>query len=126
MILDQADVFSLQNWEHAKVLFAAVNSIPYKQHDVDISRLRMWYLNGWAKYYRQTIVLSNYMNVDLNNWFRQSVNYTGRIFLKATYKDVLSRVIPTVRQLFQRITCTEIGRAVQQECRDRSRMPSSA
>jgi len=31
---------------------------PQEAHGVDFSRVRMWTLNGWARFYRQTLVFS--------------------------------------------------------------------
>src|SRR5207237_6027072 len=53
------------------------------------------------------------------------------IIARRTGKDVnshtvLDGIITTIMATIQRINIIEIGRAVQQECRDRSRIPSSA
>eukprot|EP00456_Euglypha_rotunda_P049447 TRINITY_DN3965_c0_g1_i3.p1 TRINITY_DN3965_c0_g1~~TRINITY_DN3965_c0_g1_i3.p1 ORF type:complete len:407 (+),score=77.54 TRINITY_DN3965_c0_g1_i3:169-1221(+) len=42
------------------------------------------------------------------------------------YNDAAARALSTLKQQFLYDEAEEIGRAVQQECRDRSRMPSSA
>jgi U3 small nucleolar RNA-associated protein 25 len=39
-VLDQADVFSMQNFAHVKAVFAVLNKIPYEAHGADFSRIR--------------------------------------------------------------------------------------
>lgn len=58
-IADQADVFLMQNWQHVQHIFKHLNLIPRESHGVDFSRVRMWSVNGWAKFYRQTCVFSS-------------------------------------------------------------------
>jgi len=57
VILDQADVYLMQNWEHVETLFSSLNKIPIAQHKTtDYSRMRLFNLNDWAKYFRQTLI----------------------------------------------------------------------
>jgi len=47
LILDQADVFMMQNFEHLTTLFDVMNEQPKTDHGCDFSRIKTWYLNGW-------------------------------------------------------------------------------
>src|SRR5438552_8975173 len=48
-------------------------------------------------------------------------------FMRASIKMIgVSNLQSFIASMTQKLTLSEIGRAVQQECRDRSRMPSSA
>ena len=58
-IFDQFDVFYQQNWEHILTVLEHLHLHPSKSHGVDFSRVRMWSLNGLAKYYRQTLSFSS-------------------------------------------------------------------
>lgn len=46
-ILDQTDVFLMQNWEHVEYIMDNLNLEPTKPHDTDFSRIKDWYLNFW-------------------------------------------------------------------------------
>ncbi|KAL9954193.1 hypothetical protein ACROYT_G041696 [Oculina patagonica] len=63
VIADQTDVFLMQNWEHVLHIFEHFHRQPKDSHDVDFSRVRMWCLNGWSKYYRQTLIFSSICQV---------------------------------------------------------------
>jgi U3 small nucleolar RNA-associated protein 25 len=55
VIVDQADVFHMQNWEHLVWLFERFNKFPTDKANTektDFSRIRPWYLDGHSKYYR--------------------------------------------------------------------------
>lgn len=52
LILDQADVFLMQNWDHLLHTLDHFHLQPKKTHGTDFSRVRSWAVNGWSKYYR--------------------------------------------------------------------------
>uniref|UniRef100_A0A915ASK5 Digestive organ expansion factor-like protein n=3 Tax=Parascaris univalens TaxID=6257 RepID=A0A915ASK5_PARUN len=57
LILDKADIFLMQNWEHVLHIIDTLHSRPEKLN-VDISRVRQWALNQHTSLYRQTIIFS--------------------------------------------------------------------
>lgn len=59
LILDQCDVFLMQNWSHILHIMQHMNKIPVQSHDTDFSRIRLWLIDGMAKFYRQTVILSH-------------------------------------------------------------------
>lgn len=76
----QADSFLMQNWQHMLHIFEHMNRIPQDQHGVDISRMRHYVLEGWAKYFRQTIVLSAFPTPEFNSLFnRYCHNFFGKV-----------------------------------------------
>ncbi|GFY98879.1 hypothetical protein Acr_13g0002800 [Actinidia rufa] len=52
----------ITNWSHVDTVLEQLNHIPSKQHGTDIMRIRPWYLDGHAQFYRQTIILGSYLN----------------------------------------------------------------
>ncbi|PIA60451.1 hypothetical protein AQUCO_00300155v1 [Aquilegia coerulea] len=109
LIIDHADVISMQNWSHVNSVVEKLNHIPSKQHGTDVMRIRQWYLNGHARLYRQTILLSSYLNPDMNSLFNsQCLNYQGKVKLVTEYKGVLPKVLLQVRQIYQRFDSTSL------------------
>ncbi|XP_004296470.1 PREDICTED: digestive organ expansion factor homolog [Fragaria vesca subsp. vesca] len=109
LIIDHADVITMQNWDFLKSVVEQLNRQPSKQHGTDIMRIRPWYLDGHASFYRQTILLSYYSNPDINNLFnKHCTNYRGKVKLVNEYKGVLPKVVLQVRQIFQRFEGDEI------------------
>jgi U3 small nucleolar RNA-associated protein 25 len=66
VIVDQADVFHMQNWEHLVWLFERFNRFPTDKANTkktDFSRIRPWYLDGRSKYYRYCCFFSLYLSL---------------------------------------------------------------
>lgn len=103
LVIDYAEVIAMQNWLHLSTVVKQLNLIPSKQHGTDIMRIRHWNLDGYARFYRQTILLSSYLNPDMNALFNnQCVNYQGKVKLECEYKGVLPKVLLQVQQIYQR------------------------
>ena len=52
-------ILSCYSFQH---LMSHLHLQPKESHDVDFSRVRMWTLNGWAKFYRQTLIFSQLLS----------------------------------------------------------------
>ncbi|KAK6923660.1 U3 small nucleolar RNA-associated protein 25 [Dillenia turbinata] len=138
LIIDHADVISMQNWSHVNAVVEKLNCIPSKQHGTDVMRVRQWYLDGHAKFYRQTIILGSYLNPDtradsclpnieqstltvskmmklmalkdyINAFFNHNcANYQGKVKLVCEYKGILSKVLLPVRQIYERFDAASL------------------
>ncbi|CDP16107.1 unnamed protein product [Coffea canephora] len=110
LIIDHADVILMQNWSHVNTVVEQLNRLPVKQHGTDIMRIRPWYLDGQAQFYRQTIILGSHLNPDINSLFnRHCLNYEGKVKLVCLYKGVLPKVLIPVRQIYERFDADSIA-----------------
>ncbi|RMX40576.1 hypothetical protein pdam_00016584 [Pocillopora damicornis] len=119
IIADQTDVFLMQNWEHVQHIFEHLHQQPKDSHDVDFSRVRMWCLNGWSKYYRQTLIFSSFVSPEMNSLFNRQYNcqdikshFAGKVKVCST--DVpgsICQVAVQVPQTFHRFDCSNFSEA---------------
>jgi len=83
VIVDQADVLFMQNWDHVLYIFEHLNCQPKQSNGVDFSRVRIWSLNGWSKLYRQTLIFSEFDLQPLRSLTtRHCSNYAGQLQVK--------------------------------------------
>eukprot|EP00899_Mesostigma_viride_P026479 jgi/Mesvir1/7015/Mv09147-RA.1 len=112
LVMEMTDVMYMQNWAHVQTVVEHVNQLPTSHHGTDIMRIREWFLNGWGKFYRQTIILSSFANADMNALFnRTCTNFKGKYKLRCEHEGVLGRIVPQVRQIFERFHCGSIADA---------------
>ncbi|KAH0563301.1 hypothetical protein GP486_002126 [Trichoglossum hirsutum] len=102
VIVDQADALLMQNWEHTEYIFDHLNLQPQEAHGCDFSRVRNWYLNGNAKYRRQTIILSSFNTPELNGIFSSHVNTGGKIKFTNDHDGVILELGLVTKQSFSR------------------------
>lgn len=63
VLLDRADILSMQNWDHVLEVLKITNVQPSTLPEgADISRLRPWIADGLARRFRQTVVLTDTYN----------------------------------------------------------------
>lgn len=64
----------------SKHLMNHMNLLPLDSHGVDFSRVRMWSLNNWSKYYRQTLLFGALQDAQINSVFnKHCVNAQGQV-----------------------------------------------
>ena len=127
LVMDQCDVFSMQNWQHVDSCLQALNQLPRgqplsradEQHgkqqvEMDISRVKNYFLDSHARYYRQTIVLANQLSNDIHHLATQQLhNHAGLVLLRPLYSGVLTRIhrplqAATQRQIFNRFHASSL------------------
>jgi len=100
---------SMQNYQHILAIMAVMNVQPFDTRHTDFSRIRQWNLSGAARLNRQTILLSAHPSLELQAFqAKYCRNAEGKIQVRASYPGILGRVIPQIKQIFQRITCDKI------------------
>ncbi|KAG5938237.1 rRNA-binding ribosome biosynthesis protein utp25 [Claviceps sorghi] len=111
VIADQADALLMQNWEHVEYIFEHLNLQPKDAHGCDFSRLRTWYLEDWAKYFRQTIVLSAFNTPELVELQRVHChNRAGKIRLQPEYQGVIQQLGIKAKQTFSRFQSSSVDK----------------
>ncbi|XP_013183399.2 U3 small nucleolar RNA-associated protein 25 homolog [Amyelois transitella] len=106
LVMDQADVFLMQNWDHLLHLLDHFHLQPRKTHGTDFSRVRSWAVNGWSKYYRQTLVFSSVALPEIKSVMnRKCYNYAGKVFVENPVDTgSIQQVILQIPQIFHRFT----------------------
>ena len=109
VIVENADVVQMQNWQHVQTVFRACNTLPKDSHGVDVMRVRETHLEGLAKHHRQTVVLASRASAEINALSRDCANVAGRARWRRSYAGVLGaaaasvRVAGGLRQQFERL-----------------------
>jgi U3 small nucleolar RNA-associated protein 25 len=110
VIVDQADALLMQNWEHVEYIFTHLNLQPKEAHGCDFSRVRHWYSDNNAKYFRQTIALAAFNTPELNTlFFNQSNNWAGKVKINSVYSGAIQELGLKIRQTFSRLESPSIS-----------------
>ncbi|NXC96136.1 DIEXF factor, partial [Certhia familiaris] len=110
LIIDQADIYLMQNWEHVLHLMKHINLLPLDSHGVDFSRVRMLNLNNWSKYYRQTLLFSALQDPQINSIFnKHCFNYTGQVAIRnVPLTGSISHVVIQLPHVFRRLEADSV------------------
>ena len=109
LVVDQTDALLMQNWEYVEYVLENLNLQPKETHGCDFSRVRNWYLDGHAKYLRQSMILTAFNTPEINQVFgRFMLNVAGKSKLgKALYDGVMLDLPVQVKQTFSRFDPTD-------------------
>jgi U3 small nucleolar RNA-associated protein 25 len=110
-IVDHADALLMQNWEHVEYVFDRLNRQPREAHGCDYNHVRMWYLDGLAGFFRQTVVLSSYNTPELAELARARCrNWAGMVRLQPEYRGggMIQSLGVKARQTFSRFECPSL------------------
>ncbi|KAK7071363.1 hypothetical protein SK128_001398 [Halocaridina rubra] len=106
LIIDQADVLLMQNWEHILILMEFMNKPPHNIHklDTDLSRIRMWTLDGYAAMYRQTVLFAS-THIDHNRAvINKCKTFTGRVqVLNAVKAGTVQEIVAEAELILTRV-----------------------
>jgi hypothetical protein len=103
VLMPQADVMYMQNWEHVDFVLRHTNKLPNAAHDTDYSRVRQYFLEGRGARHRQLVMSSHFNEPELQAFFREyAQSLAGSVRLKRDWgKGQLSRVVSSAKQVFQ-------------------------
>lgn len=110
LILDQADIFLAQNWDHLLHVLDHLHLQPQSARNTDFSRVRPWCLNGWTRFYRQTLMFSSTELPEFRSLFNtRCANYRGKVRLVNPIENgAIKHVAVQIPQVFHRIDVTSI------------------
>lgn len=112
VILDQMEIFLMQNWEHVIEIMRHLNLQPKKPHGIDFTRVKMPLLDGFAKYYRQTLMFGSvHFNEAYALFSKYSQNFEGQIMFQnkiSPEKSIMKQVFVGWPQKFVRHECSSI------------------
>ncbi|XP_034283611.1 U3 small nucleolar RNA-associated protein 25 homolog [Pantherophis guttatus] len=105
LIIDEADIYLMQNWEHVLHLINHMNLLPLESHGVDFSRVRMFSLNNWSKYYRQTLLFSALHHPQISSIFnKHCFNYRGQVAVRIVpLTGSISHVVVQLPHVFRKL-----------------------
>ncbi|KAI2806264.1 hypothetical protein BLOT_005276 [Blomia tropicalis] len=106
VIFDQSELFLMQNWEHVLHLMDHIHLRPKKDHGVDYTRVKLWVLELWSRFYCQLLVFSSISSTMISGLFNKySSNYSGKLIVKNSIpsnRSAINRVFIQCPQTFQR------------------------
>ena len=103
VLVDQTEAMLMQNWEHVEYIFEHLNLQPKEAHGCDFSRVRNWYLDGNAKYIRQTILISTFNFPSLNRLYtHHMLNIEGKIKYAREEEGAIIDLGLSLKQTFSR------------------------
>ncbi|KAK4172002.1 hypothetical protein QBC36DRAFT_198031 [Triangularia setosa] len=110
VIADQADALLMQNWEHVEFIFEHLNIQPKDAHGCDFSRVRSWYLDDQAKYFRQTVIFSAFNTPELAELMRTHChNWAGKVRLQQECPGTIQYLPVKARQTFSRFDAPTVA-----------------
>lgn len=110
VIVDQMDVIYAQNWDHLLHIFNHMHLQPQSRDNTDFSRVRSWALNGWTKFYKQTVLISSFDLPEFRSVFNSHcMNYRGKVRQVVQVPiGSIRRCVVQIPQTFHRIDVSSI------------------
>ena len=102
ILVHQADVLYMQNWEHVCFMLSKCNRLPEHDSGTDFSRIRPYFLEENSKFHRQLIVMSAFNDPKIQSFVREfGHSHAGNVRLKRNWKNgIIANVSAKIRQTF--------------------------
>ncbi|KAG7204092.1 hypothetical protein KM043_001942 [Ampulex compressa] len=114
LILDQTELFFMQNWDHTIHILNHLHLQPKDSHGTDFSRVRSWCVNGWTKYYRQTLIFSSIQLPEIHGILnKKCFNYAGKVkVINPISLGSICQVVTQVPQVFHKFETPNHAKAL--------------
>ncbi|XP_001603443.2 digestive organ expansion factor homolog [Nasonia vitripennis] len=114
LIMDQMEIFFMQNWDHLLHVMNHLHLQPKNSHGTDFGRVRSWCVNGWSKYYRQTLIFSGIQLPEIHGIFNKHChNYSGKVKIANPISTgSITHVLVQIPQVFHRFNVNDHAKAI--------------
>ncbi|KAL3289839.1 hypothetical protein HHI36_023230 [Cryptolaemus montrouzieri] len=114
LLLDQTEIFMMQNWDHLVHIFDHLHLQPKEFHGTDFSRVRLWCLAGQAKFYRQTLIFSSINLPEISSLFNKKCsNFAGYIKVRNIIETgSISRILVQLPHRFYKFTANNLAESI--------------
>lgn len=114
LILDQMEIFLMQNFHHVLHILDHMHVQPKDSHGTNFARVRHWSINGWAKYYRQTLMFSSMIIPEVSSIFsKYCFNYAGKVAIMNPVKNgSINQVAVQLPHIFQKFEANSLLQAI--------------
>lgn len=104
----------MQNWDHVLHIMKHMHLQPKESHGTDFARVRTWSLNGWAKYYRQTLIFSSLVLPEINSIFNKyCFNYAGKVkVIQKIQQGSIRQVYVQLPHVYQKINADNVEHSI--------------
>lgn len=111
VIFDQIEVLFMQNWEHVIEIMTHLNLQPKQSHDVDFNRVKMSFIEGRGKFYRQTLMFGSVNFSEAFALLKHCNNVEGQLIVPGFVTEIdctIRNVCSSCPQTFRRYDCSNI------------------
>lgn len=108
LILDQCDVFLMQNWDHVLHVMDHLHLQPREAHGTDLQRVRNWSISGLSKHFRQTLMFSSCKLPSLMAVMKnRCANYAGSVTaVNPIVTGSIGHVVGPLKQFYHRLSAS--------------------
>lgn len=110
VVFDSCEMLQMQNWEHVELMMRCMNRVPSKIGETDFARLQSHFVNEWAPWLRQTVLLSQVHTPELNALMRRFAVNPRKGHMIVQHSGVLQNA-GSLNQLFQKVPFSSVAAA---------------
>ena len=106
LLIDFSEIFIYQNLEHLNEILNFVNKIPKNNQNLNsILRIKDLFSNNLSKFLRQTICISHFKTMDIDNILNEfcNENINGRIIFKPDYENQIEKIKYELNEKYQNL-----------------------